>query len=795
MRARTMLLSSIALGLALPAAPAIAQDESDDEIVVTARKRQESILKVPVVATVFDQESLEKYQTHDIHTLAARTPGLVLGSNISAIGVQAVIRGIGTNTINPTADNSVSLNIDGLQLSQGLAYKVGMFDVAQIEVLKGPQALFYGKNSPGGVISLRSADPTNEVELIARAGYEFVAQEKLLEFIISGPVAQGLKLRLAAQVTDGNGYFKNRVDPITPGGFVGVVTPTFRDFPERNWIVRGTALFNPSANYDARLKINYTRRHIKGNSLGGQLGYCPEGVAPNTTTIQFINPSEDCKIDNEVRSPFFDPRAFPGAQNGGEHFNKLRQFFGTFEQNFHIGEELTLTSVTGLYKSLQDDTWNSTMIQGAAAIGAGGTTFRNEQMTQELRLTSDYQDSPINFTVGAFYQAATIRATTATQGNILLSFPVFTQSVRHKVGVSSVSMFGQLIWNVTPQLEVAAGARWTHEERDHKQFNVLTGQFAKPPIDKISSSNISPDISLTYRPTDDVTVFASYRQGFKSGSFNTASFTAPPIRTDFGDEATKGFEVGLKSRLIDRQLTLNLAAYRYRISGLQVGSVEINSTGGFVVRTVNAAAAKIKGVDFDISYAPRAVRGLSLNAAVNYNDAKYSSFPNAPCVSGQTIAQGCNQLFSTTANRFTAQDLTGVRLIRAPKWNINFGFDYEMPVGNDWTLSLGSSTTYSSKYFNNITILPGYTQPSFFKTNANIALKAPNDRWEIALIGNNLTDKVTTGFCAGTNVVNGVVFPGQLTGEATNGLPGNAEAVCLADRGREVWLRLSVKLK
>src|SRR5690606_10727717 len=111
-------------------------------------------------------------QVHDLYTLATRVPGLLIGEQVGVLGPGVTLRGIGTTAFNPAIDQSVSLNVDGLQLSQGFAYQAAMFDVGQVEVLKGPQALFFGKNSPAGVISLRSADPTNEAELIVRTGYE-----------------------------------------------------------------------------------------------------------------------------------------------------------------------------------------------------------------------------------------------------------------------------------------------------------------------------------------------------------------------------------------------------------------------------------------------------------------------------------------------------------------------------------------------------------------------------------------------------------------------------------------------
>ena len=142
-----------------------------EEVVVTARKRSESLLEVPVIANVLTSDALERQMTQNLYMVAQRVPALVLGDSLAANGVQVTMRGVGTTANNATIDQSVALNLDGVQLTQGLSYNIGMFDVAQVEVLKGPQALFFGKNSPAGVISMTSADPTDTAEFTASLGY------------------------------------------------------------------------------------------------------------------------------------------------------------------------------------------------------------------------------------------------------------------------------------------------------------------------------------------------------------------------------------------------------------------------------------------------------------------------------------------------------------------------------------------------------------------------------------------------------------------------------------------------
>src|SRR5262249_24686094 len=154
------------------------------------------------------------------------------------------------------------------------------------------------------------------------------------------------------------------------------------------------------------------------------------------------------------------------------------------------------------------------------------------------------------------------------------------------------------------------------------------------PDPHIGSTNVSPEVTVSYKPTSDLNVFASYKQGYKSGSFNSVVYIGPTTKSAFNDENVKGGELGMKSRWLDRHLSVNVATYYYKYSNLQVGSNEITPSGVIALRTLNAASAKVRGVDFDVDWQPEYVEGLTLHSAINYNDATYASFPNAPCGNG-----------------------------------------------------------------------------------------------------------------------------------------------------------------
>ena len=298
---------------------------------------------------------------------------------------------------------------------------------------------------------------------------------------------------------------------------------------------------------------------------------------------------------------------------------------------------------------------------------------------------------------------------------------------------------------------------------------------------------------MTYTPTDDLTLFGAYRQGFKSGSFNTIAVINSTARADFGDEKAEGGEVGLKARLFDRSVTLNLAGYYYRYTNLQVGANDLSETGAILLRTINAASANVEGVDFDVTYSPPRIEHLTLQGAFNYNRSRFREFNNAPCGNGQTIGEGCDQLRNPATGRFTSQDLAGQPLVRAPDWTASLGFDYETPIGSNLRLTIGATTRYSDEFFTNLVELPEYIQDSYFKTSANIALKGLNDAWELALIGNNISDEITAGLCSNSNTQNGTVFGGQLAGGPVKGPAGSDELGCVPERGREIWLRITFR--
>lgn len=760
-----------------------------DEVIVTARKRQESILKVPVVETALTREQLEQFQTADLNDIATRVPGLSLGVSVLTIGTQVSLRGVGTSTLDAGVDQSVSLNLDGLPLTQGLAYSSGMFDLAQAEVLKGPQALFYGKNSPGGVIALRTADPGNALEMQARGSYEFEARQPRGEFIISGPVTDTLGLRLATMMSESDGSFRNRATD----GPVGGQAPGYgeRFAPRKSQIARGTAVWRPAESFDGRLKLNYASDRSEGG-VTAQLVSCPDGLsAPGG--IPFFGVGEDCRQDQNLWVVDLDPATFPGIRNNGTPFLDLTQRFGTWEMNYRPASEITVTSTSGYYKASADGMINGTQTGFAATPLVSDNDFHRKDFTQEFRVTSEF-DRPLNYTAGVFYQHGELYNEVTLLGNTLLRLPPIIRAGSHTLDIESISSFAQLRWRVVPELEIAGGARWTDETRSDEARNTVTGELVPVAVPEIRSDNWSPELTVTYTPSDDRTWFASLKQGYKSGSFTVTTPVASGADSSFGDEKVRGGELGMKSRWLDRSLQLNVAAYFYDYTGLQTGANSPAEDGLPVIRTVNAGSAEVYGVDVDATFDPLAIEGLGLRTAFNWNHARFTELNNVPCWGGQTIAEGCNQFLNRQTGRFTSQSLSGGRLVRAPDWQANVGADYETAIGSSMKLKLGVESQYSSRYLTNLGDRADFFQDDFIKWNANVSLQPADERWELSLIGINLGNELTTGNCINLNYANGQILGGVITGDTMRGPAGIDELICFVDPGTEVLLRLTVRL-
>ncbi|MDP3673804.1 MAG: TonB-dependent receptor [Novosphingobium sp.] len=802
----TKMLLLAASSLALLAQPttvaaqeAAASDEGSggiEEIVVTARKRNETTQDVPVAVTAISAARIERYDLTSLERVAAQTPSFVIGRAPSGAGATLVLRGIGSNTTSIGLEQSVAVIVDGAYYGQGRTINEGFFDLGRLELLKGPQALFFGKNATAGVVSITTADPGNELEVIARAGYEFTAKQIIGEAIFSTPISDTLGIRIAGRASKMyDGYFKqlgsvqpypttDRLSTAVPGTVTTHTSGPAGDGRAREAYVRATLKWEPTDSFTATIKGNYGTNRSDNPSASSVIFFCPSGVTAFNAAI----PCRRKFASSANRFPAAIAASVPFANSDGQTGNQYKS--AAVNANLvYKSDYLTLTSVTNY-------NWNNNTFQfdgdSVSRAGAGGvfatedTDFR--AFSTEFRALSTL-DGPINGMVGAYYQHTKrdYDAWTASGG---LENSLATPSFRRYLANSkdsqtrgdTLAMFGQLMVKPVEQIEITGGARYTGEHKESyflqpysHPVRVAQGIFL-PGVTLRSNQdfdNLSPEATISYKPTRNIHVYAAYKTAYKSGGFSNSGILSPSAGIadfEFEPEKAKGYEVGLKTILMDRQLRLDLNAYNYEYTNLQL---DFFRSDIFAFTTINAGSARTKGVEFEFEFAPNALDGFNLRGALNYNRARYGDAPGAPCYAGQTRNTGCtlvlvpatglsvpfNPAVNTVANR---QNLKGLPTANAPEWSGALGVSYDADFGSSLKFGVSADARYSDDYLPTAFGNPFTRQPSYVTLDAALRIGTADERWKFALIGKNLTNELyATG---GTDAPN--------TGSGTGGLTG-----------------------
>ncbi|WP_340314879.1 TonB-dependent receptor [Rhizorhabdus argentea] len=794
---RSTLLLTSALAIAVPTV-AEAQARSNarvsadaGDIIVTARKRDETSIAVPVVLTAVSGAELERRGISSADAVAQLVPGLtILGSGGAAQGGTIALRGVSGPDTNPLGDQAVSFNIDGVQVAKSTVRRLAFMDLQQVEILKGPQSLFFGKNSPGGIISIRTADPTSQLAAKASLGYEFNAHEWRGEGFVSGPLTDTLGARLAFYGSHLRGWVKND----TPAGNID---PPFHRFGPRSREIamRGTLKFEPTDAFTARLKLSYGKVKGAGPAENTQIVNCPFG------TTQLVGVVSDCKANNHIErtdniSTAFTP--YEPAFGDGRTRAEQEQILAGLELNYALSDSLDLTSVTGFYKTKFAAVDHFArypvvpILQFGFSFGlpalASYFFYNNREISQEIRLNSSF-DGPLNFTVGGIYSDT--RSSNGQHAFINQTNPVEISQFYVLQNGTAYSAFAQARFDVTPQLELSAGGRYSHEKKSLPLFLLdLTGSRTNPmvpfatPVVQASFNNFSPELTATYRPTDKLTLFGSYKRGFLSGGFN-GSGGAAGLPLDYGPQKIKGFEGGVKALLLDGALRTNLSVFNYKVTGLQ-----ITAFSGAIGSIRNAGGVRTKGIEFDMNYRTP-IEGLTLRGALSYNKANYLSY-FGPCWRGQSQAQGCN--FLALGNGISRpilpgeignnQNLAGRQLINAPEWAGNAGASYETPLGSALKLGLSADVTFAGSAPTDAGLTPALISPKHALVDATARIADAGDAWEVALIGRNLTNDF---YWAGGQQLQ---FTGGASGTVAGGPP--ADGYANLNRAREIMLRLTV---
>lgn len=753
---RLSLLTTVALGCSGIISPADAQgvttppdqaatEEVVDEnvIVVTARGRVERLQDVPVAASVLDGAEAQR-AGNSFAAISNLVPTLRVARSGTGTGGSISIRGIASSISNAGLEQKVALNIDGVQLGRARFIPIGFFDVKSVQVLKGPQSLYFGKNATAGVLSIESADPGNSEEGFMRVGFEAIAHEYQFEGAYSVPLSETLRLRVAGRRTDmTKGYLKNDT-PVVFQSIYGLYTPLGpKTLPHSEGVtLRGTLIYEPSANFDAKLKITGGQYDTEGSKETVQQVVCKPGATNLGTNVwpgQPTEPFDDCVLNDHVVNGVLAPSIAANFKGSGSGLGNthIKSLLATLQMNYRT-DAFVLTSVTGFGLLDYSEFGNSASSAYDAVMGLN--TERYRQYSQELRLASTF-DSPLNFTLGAFAQK--VRRENDVNG--MPSAPINLDRgsqigyiLQYRGNTETLSAFGQLNWKFMPRWELTAGARYTHEvtkgtvgnsfinQTDTLSRNFMAeGTFLNPTI---TNNNLSPEVTLTWKPTDEFMVYAAYRTASLAGGISAPSTlprTATVANMVFEPEEAKGYEAGIKFTSADSRVRANLTVFRTDYTDLQVSALN-PATITYILR--NVGGARTEGVEFggDI----RLSSEFSLRADATYANARYIDFPNAQCYSGQTAADGCVG---------GTQSLTGKPLPRAPKFVASVGAAYDRALSGNWNLVLNADIRFNSSYNFIETNNPVASQKSF--ATIDMGARIRNNDWDFALIGRNVTNK------------------------------------------------------
>lgn len=763
-----------------------------DEVIVTARRRDERLIDAPVAITAMGGKALEAYSVTRVSDLATMVPSLIAGKAASGSSASIFLRGVGSTALSAGFDQSVSFVMDGLPMSRGRELSLPQFDVQRVEVLKGPQALFYGKNTTGGLISIVTNGPTATPEAGVKAGYGFKARERYVEGYVSGPLADTLRGRLAGRYSKSDGAFANSAaetytDPLGMQRHKN----SKRRGGQEVFSVRGALDWDASENLTFQLKAGLTDLKDGGPTdvlericgAGRTVPFSANGIPPS--------PNADCKINGVADSssiPTQVAQANYRYARDGRMYADFGSQFGALTSNLTLGQ-FGITSITSYYHFKQTDLNN---VSGEAYPATFSQLADFEQFAEEIRVQSKF-DGPFNVLFGAFYSKGDFDFNTDAY-----IFPVpldpgtgtYTTFKRDNGFKSeSYSFFGEGTFNISPKLELAGGARWSHESRDSYQRSLpanIAFAAAFPGnirfTDKFEDDNLSPQVSIRYKPEADTTFYAAYKQGFKSGGFNISQALSPTATVDagrFGSETAEGGEIGLRTIQFGHDLQLNVTAFQYTYKDLQVQTFDPQSVS---LIADNAGKLRTRGIEADVNYRVAGVQGLSLRGAAAYNDVQYVDYVGQ-CYSGQTIAQGCN--LQLVSGAFTAQDYDGRTPPKAPKFAGRVGASYERDLASNLTLRMSGDVSRTSKYNFTDTLRPDGWQPGYTKVDASISVSGPDNRWTLALIGKNLTNELVV------TSANDIPFAGGTGTGTTTGVLADMSA--FVENPREILLELSLK--
>ncbi len=714
-----------------------------EKIVVSARKKEEEILDVPIAIETRSGVQIQNQIFRDLQELIENVPAVNVSRTGSADFLN--IRGVGSGE-NVGFEQSVAFVVDGITLGRSRASRGGLLDLERVEILKGPQTTYFGANTIAGAISLtsRGADLNAGYTGYGRVSYEFEQQEINVEGAANLPITDTLAARIAVKFTDSEGFIENT--------FTGQDEPGNQDI-----IVRGSALWEPIENLSVDLKFTY-------GSVEADSGLDTElvGCTPGTMAVPNLAQLNCIQADGQPVEASLNLR----KNTDLPEFRDLDYKIGVLTVNYELND-FTLTSVTGYYDFENEFRLD---LDGTSVAPDPGFTSRialsqldeADQISQEIRLASP-TGQLFDWVAGVYFQRET-----ADFGNVIvnsffsqnpMTAPLTALSAFRSQEYKTYSVFGELTYNFLDDLRGIFGLRFIHVDQDISispntavavQANgipdingvaPLAGSFNFGNFER-SDTDVLPSVTVQYDFSPTANVYGSWRQGFKAGGFSLVDNTpnaAANFAEEFDREEVNAFEVGVKGLFLDGRVQATAALFRMIFTDRQVASLAEVPAGapvGTVQPVENAARSVSQGIE--LGFIARLLDQLTVQGELIFLDSEFTDFDDALCFTGQTVAQGCVN---------DRQDLSGEDTTFAPTYSGNFTMTYDYPI-RDYIITAQPNVFFTDSFQLVSDNNPLTRQDSFVKLNFRLSVRPESERWELALVTRNLNDEITTsGVC------------------------------------------------
>ncbi len=663
-----------------------------ETIIVTAEKRPNDAQKTPISLTTFTEKLITSTNIDEITDIALRTPGLTIGNNSNTSAPELYIRGVGTRAFSTASDTSIGIYVDDIYISRAGALFFDLFDLEQIEVLRGPQGTLYGRNTIGGAIRITTKKPTNEFHIEERIK---VGNFNLFDIAgtISGPITKDIALgRLSYHLRDRDGFNKNIFNEDKLADVDSIAS-------------RGTLWLFPTNDISLELGADYQKDRPNA------IVYKPEiisniknngtdiGISINDPPFNHVEPSNNFEVNH-----------------GSRNTSDKRDIWGVSGKLTWDIDNLTLMSLSS-FRKLDID-----LIDNPDGIGLSFFDLllkkEQKQFLQELRL-SNKKGTDFKWIAGLFYfreKSAEHAKVLAEDFSLLLGQADFSATNISETKSENFAIFGDLTFSLTDRLNLNLGIRYSYEKKEfelERLNNVIFPSLPKS-SDQENWDALTPKIGLQFQQSDDLLWYGIVSRGFKSGGYNSFQTTQPTLQGPFDPEYLTAYEIGVKSMWIDKRLRLNAALFYYEHKDLQVQTFIQN-----VVEIRNAAKARDFGMEIEIIN--QFLRRLEISGSIAFLETEYTNFKNSPNKNNP--------------------DVSGNALIRAPRFSSNIAVQYTIPILNYGEIKARCEYQYQSRVYLTETNESLLSQAGFNTVNAKLSYITANERLSIAIYGENLTNE------------------------------------------------------